>query len=103
MLLVGALTLAAVSLIAAWRSGSAALTQLGFMTLFYGAIPGYIVMRGGAAVDRSARSTSTDSNADLASASAYGVSDLGFLLLIISLVIGAISVRQDEPRQGGPR
>ena len=48
MLLVGALTLSAVSLIAAWRSGSAALTKLGLMSLFYGALPGYIVMRGGA-------------------------------------------------------
>src|SRR4249919_2240479 len=48
MLLVGALTLSAVSLIAAWRNGSAPLTKLGFMSLFYGAIPGYILMRGGA-------------------------------------------------------
>ena len=48
MLLVGALTLAAVSLIAAWRSGSARLIRLAYMSLFYGALPGYIVFRVGA-------------------------------------------------------
>ena len=37
MLLVGALTLAAISLIAAWRSGSARLIRLAYMSLFYGA------------------------------------------------------------------
>ena len=57
MLLVGALTLAAVSLIAAWRSGSARLIRLAYMSLFYGAVPGYIVFRVGAA-GSSARSTS---------------------------------------------
>ena len=48
MVLVGALTLSAVSLIASWRSGSASLIRLAYMSLFYGALPGYIVFRGGA-------------------------------------------------------
>ena len=52
MVLVGALTLAAVSLIASWRSGSARLIRLAYMSLFYGAVPGYIVFRAGAALDR---------------------------------------------------
>ena len=48
MVLVGALALASISLIAAWRSGSAALIRLAYLSLFYGALPGYIVFRIGA-------------------------------------------------------
>ena len=92
MLLVGALTLAAVSLIAAWRSGSARLIRLAYMSLFYGAVPGYIVFRVGAAWIVS-KEHLTDSNAAWLGIG-YGVSDFGVLLLIISLVAGAISVRQ---------
>ena len=92
MLLVGALTLAAVSLIAAWRSGSARLIRLAYMSLFYGAVPGYIVFRVGAAWIAS-KEHLTDSNAAWLGIG-YGVSDFGVLLLIISLVAGAISVRQ---------
>ncbi len=92
MVLVGALALAAVSLIAAWRSGSPALTRLGFMSLFYGALPGYIVLRAGAEwiADKEGLS---DSNLQWIGIG-YGVSDTGFLLLVISLIIGGISVRR---------
>src|SRR4051794_41522164 len=48
MILVGGLTLSAVALIAAWRSGSPSLTRVGFMSLFFGAPPRSIVMRAGA-------------------------------------------------------
>jgi hypothetical protein len=92
MVLVGALTLASVSLIAAWRSGSPALTRLAYMTLFYGALPGYIVFRVGAEwiVDKEGLT-----NADLAWLDiGYMVSDIGTLFLIIALVIGGISVRR---------
>jgi hypothetical protein len=92
MVVVGALTLSATSLIAAWRSGSAALIRLGYMTLFYGALPGYIVFRVGSEwiVDKEGLA-----DADLAWIDiGYMVSDLGALLLIISLVISGISVRR---------
>jgi hypothetical protein len=101
MLLVGALTLAAVSLIAAWRSGSASLIRLAYMSLFYGALPGYIVFRVGAEWIVSKEHLS-DSNLAWIGIG-YGVSDGGFLLLIISLVVGGISVRRmnrgGEPSQ----
>jgi hypothetical protein len=99
MVLVGALTLSAVSLIAAWRSGSAALTKLGFMSLFYGAIPGYIVMRGGA--QWIAHKEGLEDSDVSWIGIGFGVSDMGFLLLIISLVIGGISVRRINRGEGG--
>ena len=52
MLLVGALTLSAVSLHRRMAERLGALTRLGYMTLFYGALPGYIVFRAGARMDR---------------------------------------------------
>jgi hypothetical protein len=99
MVLVGALTLSAVSLIAAWRSGSAALTKLGFMSLFYGAIPGYIVMRGGA---QWIAHKEGYENSDVSWIKiGFNVSDLGFVLLVVSLVIGGIAVRRINRGEGG--
>jgi hypothetical protein len=101
MLLVGALTLSAVSLIAAWRSGSAPLTKLGFMSLFYGAIPGYIVMRGGAAWIAHKEGLDND-KVDLTWINiGFSVSDIGVVLLIASLVIGGTAVRTINRGGGG--
>jgi len=99
MLLVGGLTLSAVSLIAAWRSGSAALTKLGFMSLFYGALPGYVVMRGGAQWIAH-KEHLEDSDVSWIGIG-FGVSDMGFVLLIVSLVIGGIAVRRINRGGGG--
>jgi hypothetical protein len=101
MILVGGLTLSAISLIAAWRSGSAALTKLGFMSLFYGALPGYIVMRGGAQWIAHKEGLDND-NVDLSWINiGFSVSDLGFVLLVVSLVIGGLGVRRINRGQGG--
>jgi hypothetical protein len=99
MVLVGGLTLSAVALIAAWRSGSAALTKLGFMSLFYGALPGYVVMRAGAqwVAHKEGWEDSDVSWIGIG----FGVSDMGFLLLVISLVIGGIAVRRINRGEGG--
>jgi hypothetical protein len=99
MVLVGALTLSSVSLISALRSGSAALIRLGYMSLFYAALPGYIVFRVGAEWILSKEGLQ---DADLEWIGiGYGVSDLGFLLLLISLIVGGISVRRMK-RGGEP-
>ena len=92
MVLVGALTLASVYLIASWRSGSVALIRSAYMSLFYAALPGYIVFRIGAEwiVDKEGLSDASLSWIDIG----YSVSDVGALLLIISLIIGGISVRR---------
>jgi hypothetical protein len=101
MILVGALTLSAVSLIAAWRTNSGALTRLGFMTLFYGAIPGWIVMRAGAAWIANKEGLD-NSNIDLAWLNfGNAAADGGFLLLIIATVIGGQVVRRIR-RDGSP-
>jgi hypothetical protein len=101
MALVGALTVTSVSLIASWRSGSAALIRRAYMTLFYVALPSYIVFRIGSEwiVDKEGLS-----DADLAWIDiGYMVSDTGALLLIISLIIGGISVRRmNRGRQPSP-
>jgi hypothetical protein len=99
MILVGALTLSAVSLIAAWRSGSAALTKLGFMSLFYGALPGYVVMRAGA--QWIAHQEGYEDSDVSWIGIGFGVSDMGFVLLVISLVIGGIAVRRINRGDGG--
>ena len=99
MLLVGGLTLSAISLVAAWRSGSAALTKLGFMSLFYAALPGYIVMRGGAQWIAH-KEHLEDSDVSWIGIG-FGVSDMGFLLLIVSLIIGGITVRRINRGEGG--
>jgi hypothetical protein len=92
MVLVGALTLSSASLIAAWRSASPALTRLAYLTLFYAALPAYIVFRVGSEwiVDKEGLA-----DADLAWIDiGYMVSDIGAVLLIIALVIGGISLRR---------
>jgi len=101
MVLVGALTLASVFLIVSWRSGSAALIRTAYLTLFYAALPGYIVFRVGAEwiADKEGL---TDSNLTWIGIG-YGVSDFGALLLLIALVIGGISVRRmSRGRQASP-
>ena len=92
MVLVGALTLASLSLIGAWRSGDPALIRRAYLTLFYAALPGYLVFRVGAEwiADKEGL---TDSDLSWIGIG-YGVSDIGALLLIISLVIGGVSVRR---------
>lgn len=92
MVLVGALALASISLIASWRSGSASLIRLAYMSLFYGALPGYIVFRVGAAwiADKEGL---TDSDLTWIGIG-YTVSDLGAVLLIVALVLGGLGVRR---------
>jgi hypothetical protein len=107
MLLVGGLTLAMVSLTTAWRNGSAALTRLGMMSIFYGALPGWVVMRGGAAWIAHKEGLDND-KVDLTWLNiGFTTSDLGFVFLIALVVIGGVAVRKIN-RQGdtpmlGPR
>jgi hypothetical protein len=75
------------------------LTKLGFTSLFYAALPGYIVMRG-AAQWIAHKEHLEDSNVSWIGIG-FGVSDMGFLLLIISLIIGGIAVRRINRGEGG--
>jgi hypothetical protein len=106
MVLVGGLTLATVSLVVAWRNGSVALTRLGLMSVFYGAIPGWIVMRGGAQWIAHKEGLDND-NVDLTWLNiGFTTSDLGFVLLIVLAIIGGLAVRRinrDGTVGAGPR
>jgi len=93
MVLVGALALAGAYLIASWRSGSVALVRSAYMALFYAALPGYVVFRVGAAWIADKEGLTDVSNVTWLDIG-YTVSDFGALLLIISVVIGGISVRR---------
>jgi hypothetical protein len=102
MVLVGALTLSAVSLIAAWRNGSPALTRLGMLSVFYGALPGWIVMRGGA--QWIAHKEGLDNEGvDLTWLNiGFTTSDIGFVLLIVLLIIGGVAVRRINRQDAVP-
>jgi len=101
MLLVGALALTAISLIAAWRSNSGPLTRLGFMSLFYGVIPGWIIMRGGAQWIAHKEGLDND-NVNLSWLDiGFTMADLGFVLLIACTIVGGLTVRRIK-RTGSP-
>jgi len=94
MVLVGGLTLAMVSLATAWRNGSAALTRVGMLSIFYAVLPGWIVMRGGAQWIAHKEGLDND-NVDLTWLNiGFTASDLGFVFLIALLVIGGVAVRK---------
>ena len=102
MILVGALGLSAISLIGAWRSNSPALTRLGFLSLFYGAIPGWIVMRGGAQWIANKEGLDND-KVDLTWLNiGMSTADAGFLFLIIATVIGWVALRRIKRDGSGP-
>jgi hypothetical protein len=94
MVVVGALTLACVCLIGSWRSGSATLIRTAYMSLFYAALPGYIVFRVGAEWIADKEGWSDLDNPPDWLDIGYMISDTGALLLLISLIIGGISVRR---------
>ena len=96
MTLVGATTLAATSLAAAWRSGSLALTRLGYRALLLGVIPAWIVMR--LSADWIADKEGLE-DADLAWIDiGFMVTDPGSLILIAATVLGGLAARRaDEP------
>lgn len=101
MATVGALTLCCASLVGAWRSGSAALTRLGFRALLWGAIPSFIVLRVAAQIVLNKEGLDND-NVDLTWINiGFTVTDVGVLLLIIATVLGGLASRRAS-RGGGP-
>ncbi len=101
MAMVGALTLCLVSLVGAWRTGSEALTRLGFRALLWGAVPAFVVLRVAAQVVLNKEGLDND-NVDLTWINiGFTVTDLGLLLLIIATVLGGLALRRAR-RVGGP-
>jgi hypothetical protein len=101
MVMVGALTLSLVSLIGAWRGGSAALTRLGFRSLLYGAVPAFLVMRIAAQwlLDKEGLEDADFAWIDVG----FMTTDMGVLFLIVATVlVGRAARRAGEPGGGGP-
>jgi hypothetical protein len=99
MVLVGAVTLAVVALLSAWRSGSEEMTRLAFRSLLFGVIPSFIVMRAGA--EWIAHKEGLDAEGvDVSWVNiGYSVSDPGLLLIIVATVLAGIGARR--ARAGG--
>jgi hypothetical protein len=99
---VGALTLSLLSLAAAWRTGSEAMTRLGFRALLWGVIPSFIVLRGSA--EWIAHKEGLDNeDVDLAWLNiGFTVTDGGILLLIIATVLAGLALRRTRRGGAGP-
>jgi hypothetical protein len=93
MTLVGALVLATTSLAAAWNSGSAALTRLGYRALLWAALPAWVLNRVGAEWIADKEGLNTDDAPNWVDIG-YMVSDPGLLLLIAATVLSGIGARR---------
>jgi hypothetical protein len=94
MVAVGGLALAAAYLGGAWRSRSAGSLRNGFRALLYGAIPGYIVMRGGAEwLFVKEHWDDVDPEPDWIGIG-YGIADIGLLFLIIATIVSGTASRR---------
>jgi hypothetical protein len=99
MVMVGALVTAVAAALVGWRDETGALSRLSYKTLLYAALPGYIVMRGGAQWVY-AKEHLDDLPEDPAWVGiGFITSDAGGLLLIIALILGGIGLRRS--RSGG--
>lgn len=102
MLLVGGLFVVSASLIYAWRAQEHAdetsLRRFAYLTLFFVVLPAFFAMRIGAAWVLSASPYNSDQNWV---GIGMAISDAGFLVLIISLILAGIGIRR--MRTGGGR
>src|SRR5262245_24595611 len=96
MVLVGGLITAATAGLVGWRDETARLRRFSYMTLLCVALPGWIVMRAGA--EWIYTKESWDKIPDSATPTWLGIgfslADIGGLLLLIALVLGAIGYRR---------
>jgi len=90
MLVVGFLAASAYMLLLG--GDSVAMQRLGYRTLLLGALPAYIVMRGGAqwVLSREGYGDADPTWIGIG----FGVTDVGALLLVIALILGGIGVRR---------
>ena len=99
MVTVGTLTLCLVSLAGAWRTGSQALSRLGFRVLVWGAVPAFLVMRIAAQIVLNKEGLDSD-EIDLTWVNiGFTVTDFGVVLLIAAAVMGRLASRRTE--EGG--
>jgi hypothetical protein len=102
MALVGALVLAIVYLVPAWRGGSLEAVTSGFRVLLYAALPSFLVMRIAAewVADKEGYSDLPDDAIPDWIGIGYITADASALFLIISLIVGGIAVRRARRGDG---
>jgi hypothetical protein len=97
--LTGALVLTAIYLFGAWRSGSAASLRLALRSLTLGVFPSYLVLRGSADwISDKEGYADLDEQPDWITIG-YIATDLGFLLILASSLLGYLALRR--ARAGG--
>jgi hypothetical protein len=97
LILVGGLLTAGSAAALARRDATGALARLSYLALAVIALPGFIVMRGGAQWIYDKEGFTGDDPAWIGIG--FGTSDIGALLLVIALVLGGIGLRRS--RRGG--
>lgn len=100
--LTGAFTLTAIYLFSSWRSGSEANLRLALRSLTLGVIPAWIVLRGS-----SEWIADKEGYADLDDPPewiniGYMVTDTGFLLIVVSSLLGWLALRKVRAGGDGP-
>jgi hypothetical protein len=94
MVMVGGFVLALTSLASAARAGEVAITRLGFRALLFGALPGFIVMRGAAEwianKEGYTAAKKTPTWVDLG----YIIADPTLLFLLISMLLSGLALRR---------
>jgi uncharacterized membrane protein len=93
MVLVGALLLAATSLVGAWRGEDAAAVRLGYRSLLLVALPAWLVMRVSAQWVLSESAFEED---ETWIGIGFMGSELGFVLMVAATVLAGLSVRRAE-------
>ena len=99
--LIGTLALATTFLFAAARDGSAASLRLALRSLTLGVIPAYLVLRVGAEwiADKEGYADLDDPPSWIGIG--YMAADLGFLLIVISSLLGWFTYRRVRPAEDG--
>ncbi len=92
MVMVGALVLSGTALVLAWRGGGAAMVRLGYRSLLFGALPGWVVMRVGAEWIASKEGLS-NSNATWLGIG-FTTSEGGLVFLVIATVLAGLGGRR---------
>ena len=97
MLLVGALILAAASLLLAGRGGTPSLVRLGYRALLLGVLPAWVLMRAGGEWIASKEGL-TDSSASWVQMG-FTMADSGLVAIVVATVLAGLAAR----RATGPR
>ncbi len=99
MVLVGGLTAAVVALLLAWNRETATYVRFGWKSLLFVAIPGWLVMRGGAQWIYSREGFSRSNEPDWI-VIGYSVADIGLPMFVILLVVTGLAVRKARTAEG---